>query len=114
LVNSGQRGQTRITAGITTAIHSAAPPAAPNEPQQSRETVQESVRVPERDPDRHWIGIGAQIACSLLALAARGQLADIRRDIGFEQVGSVQLPQQLDDLVLGWGILTQVLVRELP
>jgi hypothetical protein len=78
------------------------------------EPVEERPRVNQRDPHRHRVRPGAPALRARLALAALEDLERIRRHVGLQQVGAVQLAEQLQDLVLGRRIVAEPALRELP
>jgi hypothetical protein len=75
-----------------------------NRPHQRPAAVQESVRIPQRNADRHRVDEALQQLLTLLLAAALGQLIDIRRQVGLQQVAGVQLRQQADHFVLRWRV----------
>jgi hypothetical protein len=54
------------------------------------------------------------VACPLLAFAAREELGYVGRDIALQQVGGMQLAQQLDHFILGRRVLVEPPVGDLP
>src|SRR5262245_28078739 len=72
------------------------PPPAPHEPYQPVVSIEECIWVPEPEPDGHGIGIGLTVALSLLPLTTGKQLSHVRGHVRLQQIGRVQLADQMN------------------
>ena len=88
--------------------------SAPQHAPEPRVTVQKRARVDQRYAQRHRIGPRATALRLVLGLAALEDLQRIGRDVGLQQVGAVQLAQQLQHLVLGRRGIAQLTLGQAP
>jgi len=74
----------------------------------ARHPLQHAVGVPERKAQRQGVEHLAHEALALVLLAALEKLGHVGRGVQAQQVGRVQLAQQVHDLVLGGRVVLQV------
>ncbi|MGY4311163.1 hypothetical protein ACVWW1_000466 [Bradyrhizobium sp. JR3.5] len=59
-------------------------PAAPDQAQQPAAAIEQTIGIEQGDPNGHRVGVGTEMPCPLLALAAGKRLGHIGRDVAFQ------------------------------
>ena len=112
---SSRQCVTAVTMPSPTTMHHSTKPAEPEErPRERHQPVEQPLGIEQRDlPGEDAEDLLHQQPL-LLFLAAPEELGGVGRDVALEDVGRVQLAEELDHLVLGHGVVAELRERSVP